>query len=117
MQRSQKLFMLKLAHTLVFLVQSAAILYILYGALRNRRGRGRSFAIFLVAVESMIYLGNGRTCPMTDMARSWGDATGNDFIADIFLPPRFARLIPPVCGTLAAIGVLLPVLRRSSVKP
>jgi hypothetical protein len=48
---------------------------------------------------------------MTNLARELGDATGDDYIADIFLPRWFAPLIPPLCGTLAAIGLILVIAR------
>jgi len=105
------LFWIKLLHTLVFIVESAAILYILYSGLFNVRGTGLAIAVILVLAEIIVYVGNGTRCPLTKVARQLGDATGNDFIADIFLPERFARLIPMVCGGLAVIGLLMVGLR------
>lgn len=105
------LFWIKLLHTLVFIVESAAILYILYSGLFNVRGTGLVIAVILVMAEIIVYVGNGTRCPLTKVARQLGDATGNDFIADIFLPERFARLIPMVCGGLAVIGLLIVGLR------
>jgi glycerol uptake facilitator-like aquaporin len=106
----KKLFVLKLIHTIIFLVESAAILYLVESGARRRYGRKRNIAIGLVAAETVVYLGNKQTCPMTNMARSLGDETGNDWIADIFLPRWFAPLIPPICGTLALFGLILPVI-------
>jgi hypothetical protein len=40
-----------------------------------------------------------------------GDTTGDDFIADIFLPKRFMRFVPFVCGGMAFIGLLLVAVR------
>lgn len=105
------LFWIKLLHTLVFIVESAAILYILYSGLFNVRGTGLVIAVILIMAEIIVYVGNGTRCPLTKVARQLGDATGNDFIADIFLPERFARLIPMVCGGLAVIGLLIVGLR------
>lgn len=109
MVRKQRaaLFAIKFTHTLVFLVQSAAILYILYSAVFDVRGVWLWVAVGLVLVESAVYLGNGARCPMTKLAAQMGDRTGNDYIADIFLPPWAARLIPPVCGTLAVVGMVI----------
>jgi hypothetical protein len=104
-------FLIKLFHTLVFLVESAAILYIVYSGITNTGGTGLVIAIALVLAEVIVFVANGLVCPLTNLARRMGDATGNDFIADIFLPARFARLIPPVCGGLALIGLLLVGLR------
>lgn len=109
--RSPLLFWIKLLHTLVFLVESAAIIYILYSGIFNVRGLGLLIAVTLVLAEIVVFVANGTRCPLTKIARRLGDATGNDFIADIFLPERFARLIPFMCGGLALIGLLMVAFR------
>lgn len=101
------LFLIKLLHTFVFLIESAAILYILYSGIFNVGGTGLVIAIVLVLAEIVVFVGNGLRCPLTNVAKQLGDASGNDFIADIFLPQRFARAIPFVCGGLAFVGLAL----------
>jgi len=101
------LFWIKLLHTIVFLIESAAILYILYSGIFDVRGTGLLIAVILVVAEIVVFVGNGLRCPLTATARRLGDVTGNDFIADIFLPRRFARMIPFVCGGLAFVGLAL----------
>ena len=101
------LFWIKLLHTFVFVVESAAILYILYSGIFDMHGTGLLIAVILVLAEIVVFVANGTRCPLTNLARRLGDATGNDFIADIFLPQRFARMIPFVCGGLAFIGLAL----------
>ena len=105
------LFWIKLLHTLIFLVESVAILYILYSGIVNVRGTGLLIAVIIVLMEIVVFVGSGARCPLTKLARSLGDKTGNDFIADMFLPERFARLIPLVCGSLAGIGLMVVGLR------
>ena len=105
------LFGIKLLHTAVFLVESVAILYILYSGLFNVRGTGLVIAVILVLAELVVFVANGTRCPLTKLARDLGDKTGNDFVADIFLPERFARLIPFVCGGLAGVGLVLVGVR------
>lgn len=104
-------FWIKFFHTLVFLVQSAAILYILYSGVTNTGGIGLTIAILLVLAEIVVFTANGMRCPLTKVARDLGDQTGNDFVADMFLPQRFARAIPFVCGGLAMVGLLLVAFR------
>ena len=105
------LFWVKLLHTAVFIVESAAILYILYSGLWNVRGPLLAIAVIAVLAEVLVFVGNGTRCPLTKVARQLGDKTGNDFVADIFLPERFARLIPFVCGGLAFVGLLIVGVR------
>jgi hypothetical protein len=61
----------------------------------------------LVLLEVVVFTANGFRCPLTNVARQMGDVSGNDFVADIFLPQRFARMIPFACGGLALSGMLL----------
>jgi len=102
---------IKLLHTLVFLVESAAILYILYSGVFNVRSPGLAIAVFLVLAEIVIFVANVTRCPLTNLAKRLGDRTGDDFIADMFIPERYTRRIPQVCGGLALIGFLLVILR------
>ncbi len=95
----------------MFLVESAAIVYILYSGLFNVGGTGLLIAVSLVLAEIVVFVANGTRCPLTKIARRLGDATGNDFVADMFLPERLARLIPLVCGGLALVGLLLVIFR------
>jgi hypothetical protein len=105
------LFLIKLIHSVVFIVESVAILYIVYSGLFNVHSPWLVVAIVLVLAEIIVYVGNGTHCPLTKLARSMGDKTGDDFIADIFLPKWFAPLIPPICGTLAVFGLVAVGLR------
>lgn len=105
------LFLIKLFHTLAFVVESAAILYILYSGVFNVGGTGLIIAIIVLMTEIIVFSVNGFRCPLTKLARRLGDTTGDDFIADIFLPEGFARLVPPLCGSLAFIGLLLVCVR------
>jgi hypothetical protein len=100
------IFWIKFIHSVVFIVESVAILYILYCGIFDIRSPWLVVAVVLVLAEIVIYVANGTRCPLTKLARRLGDKTGDDFIADIFLPRWFAPLIPPICGTLAVIGLL-----------
>lgn len=101
------IFWIKMLHTLVFIVESMAILYILYSGVFNVRGPAVVIAIIVVLAEVIVFVANGTRCPLTKLTRQLGDATGDDFIADIFLPEGFARQIPFMCGGLALIGIVL----------
>jgi hypothetical protein len=108
------LALIKTLHTAIFLIQSAAILYIVYSGITGRRDVWLVVAIVLVLAETIVFLANGSRCPLTGVARRLGDVHGNDYIADIFLPAWFAPLIPRICGGLALIGLLLVIWRLIS---
>ena len=102
-------FFIKSVHTLVFLFMSACILYVLYCGLTRTYDWTLLVALGAVLVEVAVYLLNGRRCPLTKWAQFYGDPTGNDLIADLFLPPSFARKIPPLCGGLFVVSLLVLV--------
>jgi len=63
-----------------------------------------------VLIESAVYIANDRRCPLTALAKQYGDTTGNDWVADIFLPDWFAPHIPPVCGVLFVVGLVVLIV-------
>ncbi len=105
------LFTVKLIHTIVFVTISAAILYVWYAIVTETTGLLLTISVGLILLEIVVYLGNGLRCPLMKLALRYGDATGNDFVVDIFLPRWGARLIPLVCGTLAFIGLVVLLIQ------
>ncbi len=106
-QHSYALFAVKLIHSLVFVGVSLAIFYVWYAIFTGVTGWLLALAVGVIVLEVGVYVGNGLRCPLTHLARRYGDARGDDYIADMFLPQWFVPLIPPVCGTLAAIGLIV----------
>lgn len=101
-----RLFAIKTFHTAVFLFMSACIVYILYASFTRTYNGLLAVSVVAVTLESAVWWFAGRRCPLTALARKYGDETGNDWIADIFLPRWAAEKIPPVCGGLFVIGLL-----------
>lgn len=100
---------IKTVHTVIFLGMSAAILYVLYCGLTRTYNAWLGVALAAVILECVVFVANGRRCPLTKWARYYGDASGNDWIADIFLPARFAPKIPLVCGGLFVVSLIVLV--------
>jgi hypothetical protein len=111
LRENAMLFAIKFLHSVVFIVMSAAILYVWYAVLSGTSGLLLTVAIAAILLESAVFVANGMRCPLTDFARRAGDVHGNDFIADIFLPVWFAPLIPRICGMLAFVGLLVLLIR------
>jgi hypothetical protein len=95
-------------HTLIYAVMVAAILYILYCGLTETTGTPLFVAIGLVTVEAIIFLGNGRRCPLTTVAQRLGDPTGH--VGDTFLPERWTQYTFRVFGSLFVLGLVLVVI-------
>jgi hypothetical protein len=101
---------IKTLHTVIFLVMSAAILVVLYCALTRTYNIWLVVAFAAVILECVVFLANNRRCPLTQWARNYGDTSGNDWIADIFLPARFAPKIPLLCGGLFVVSLIVLVI-------
>ena len=101
------LALIKTFHTAVFLFMSACILYILYAGLTRTYTGLLTIAVVAVVLETVVWWFSGRRCPLTALARQYGDETGNDWIADMFLPRWAAEKIPPVCGGLFVLGLIV----------
>jgi len=103
------LFAVKFLHTLVFLFMSVCILYMLYCGITGETNMILWIAIAATLLETAVFAWNGFRCPMTEWALRYsdGNSSGDDFIADIFLPKWFTPYITPLCGVLMVIGLIL----------
>ena len=70
-------------------------------------------ALVLLAIESVVFAGNGFRCPLTDLAVRYGAKSGRVF--DTFLPEKATRYTFRFFGTLMAVGLLLLVLRWAGI--
>jgi len=100
-----ELVLVKAVHTGVFLVELAAIVWLVVTGWLGRRDRTVRLAALAVAAESVVFVANDGVCPLTPMAERLGAASGG--VSDIFLPAALARTIPIWSTTLIAIAVLL----------
>jgi hypothetical protein len=106
-QRRAMLVAVKALHTVVCLAMSAAVLYVLVSGITGTGGPLVWVAIGIVLLEAAAYAAGRMQCPLTRLARSLGDPTGNDYLSDLLVPQRWIRHIVPSCGLLFAVGLLL----------
>lgn len=108
-----RLAVVRAVHSAVFLVELAAILWLVVTGLVGRRDRTVAIAAGLVATEAVVFVANSGVCPLTPLAERLGARRGS--VSDIFLPDPIARTIPIWSSALVAAGVALHVrhaLRR-----
>lgn len=82
-----KLLIIKIIHTIVWLFFNVVIFYLLYAVLINRIDYWVWICIGLVVLEGLVLLTFKMFCPLTVMARKYSDSTKDNF--DIF----FAKLV------------------------
>ena len=99
----------KLIHTVIFVVLSACVLYVLVSGVLNRITLWTWISIAAIVAEGVVLAASGGKCPLTIVAERLGAADGR--VADIFLPPWFADRIFPICGTVFLVGCALIATR------
>jgi hypothetical protein len=110
MSDSQKLFLVRTVHTVIYLVMASSVLLVLYSGIAGYDGMLLFVALGLVGLESVVFIGNGMRCPLTALAKKYGAEKGYAF--DTFLPESFTRHTFRFFATLLVIGLVLLALRN-----
>ena len=106
---AHKLFLIKVIHTLIWLVMAAVVLFVLWSGLTGIITLYSWVAVAMVFGEGIILLLFKGYCPLTIMARRYSGSMRSNF--DIFLPEWLAKYNKLIFGTLFIIGVSLIILR------
>ena len=114
---ARRVTVIRAVHSAVFLVELAAIGWLVVTGLTGRRDRTVGVAAGLVAIEGVVWIGNDRVCPLTPLAERYGASSGS--VSDIWLPDIVARTIPYWSIPLVIIGTTLHLrgLRRTRRLP
>jgi hypothetical protein len=105
-----KLAAVKATHSFIFVVMAAATLYIFFCGLMGRTDKLFLVSLALLTVESVVFLGNGAKCPLTNLAQRLGATKG--YVFDSFFPERWTRFTVPVFTSILGVGLILWVLHR-----
>lgn len=79
-----KLAIVRTVHTFIYVVMAMATLVVLAAGVTGMRGPIVWVALSLVAAEGVVFLGNGMRCPLTTLAKKYGDPTGH--VGDTLFP-------------------------------
>ncbi len=99
------LVLIRGTHSAIFLVELAAIAWLVVTGITGRRDRFTAVAAVLVTAEAAVFLANDGVCPLTPLAERHGARRGG--VSDIFLPDPIARTIPVWSTALIALAVAL----------
>lgn len=113
MSDAQRLALVRGVHTAIYLVMVAAIAVLLYAGTTGYEGAWLWVSLGLLAVESVVFVGNGMKCPLTAIAVRYGAETGHAF--DTFLPERVTRNTFRFFGSLMVVGLVLLAARWTGV--
>jgi hypothetical protein len=104
-----KLLIIKIAHTMIWLFFNVVIFYLLYAAITNHINKWVWVGVGLVFLEGLTLLLFKWMCPLTVMARNYSDSTADNF--DIFLPQWLARHTKMIYTSLFLIALIILIFR------
>lgn len=113
MEVTQKLFRIKLLHTLVWAFFVWIIFYILYSGITGNITGFTWIAIVLIIGEGLVLLIFKMFCPLTLIARKYSDSEKANF--DIFLPEWLAKYNKEIFTSIYVLGVALVLMRYFEV--
>jgi hypothetical protein len=109
MNQANKLFLIKLVHTLIWLFFVLVIFYILYSGISNNINTYTWIGIALIFIEGLVLVAFKMFCPLTLLARNYSDSDKDNF--DIFLPNWLAKYNKLIFTTIFVIGLTIVLLR------
>lgn len=105
MSPKQKIFYIKLIHTIIYFVMVWAVFYLLYAAITQSYTTWFYIALLLLVGESLVFAISGMKCPLTFLAKKYGDPKG--YVGDLFLPESIAKYTFRVFGTLFFVSLVI----------
>lgn len=82
-----------------------AVFYLLYAALTKTYSPTFFVALGLLIVEAVVFAASGMKCPLTSLAKKYGDTKG--YVGDLFIPEKYAKYTFRVFGSLFALALLI----------
>jgi hypothetical protein len=108
MSRAQRLWLVRAAHTAIYVVMVACVFAVVYAGASGARGAWVWISAALVALEAVVFIGNGLKCPLTALVVKH---QGRAKVSDTFLPERITRHTFRVFGPLIVLGYALLAVR------
>ena len=109
MDSSEKLFAIKLLHSVIWAFFVAVIFYVLYSGIVDRVTTYTWIGIALVIGEGLTLLIFKMFCPLTLIARKYSDSEMDNF--DIFLPNWLAKHNKAIFTSIFLVAVVLVLYR------
>lgn len=113
MSDAQKLAAVRLVHTIIYVVMALSTFVLVYAGLTGQSGPWLVAALVLLAIEIVVFVGNGWKCPLTALALRYGAEKGYAF--DTYLPEGLMRHTFWFFSSVMLIGLVLLGLRWFSL--
>ncbi len=109
MNQANKLFAIKLIHTLIWIFFVIVIFYIVYSGIADKVNVYTWIGIGLIFLEGVVLTIFKMYCPLTLIARNYSDSEKDNF--DIFLPNWLAKYNKLIFTTIFIIGLIIVLTR------
>jgi hypothetical protein len=109
---SEKLRLIKILHTAIWVFFNIVIFYILYAVIINKIDYLVWIGVGLVLLEGLVLLLFKNICPVTLAARKYSDSKKENF--DIYLPNWLAKYNKQIYISIFGISVIILVYRLLS---
>lgn len=100
---------IRLVHTIIYVVMALSTFTLVFAGLTGASGLWLWIALGLLAIEVMVFVGNGFKCPLTALAVRYGAVKGYAF--DTYLPESVMRHTFWFFTSVMSIGLVLLALR------
>ncbi|MBL7748540.1 MAG: hypothetical protein JNM19_13985, partial [Chitinophagaceae bacterium] len=101
MKSENKLILIKVVHTIIWVFFNVVIFYMLYAAISNKLDKWLWIGYGLFILEGITLLAFKFFCPLTVMARKYSDSTKDNF--DIYLPNWLAKYNKPIYTSILGV--------------
>ncbi len=98
---------IKLVHTVIWVVMAAATFYVLYCGISKTFNLLLWLALGLMTLETLVLIFNKWTCPLTPLATKYTSEQSENF--DIYLPKIIAKYNKHIFGTVWVLGICLVI--------
>jgi len=109
MNNTHKLLLIKILHTIIWVLFVAVIFYIVYSGLTDSVTTYTWIGIGVILGEGLVLLLFKMYCPLTVIARKYSDSQKDNF--DIFLPNWLAKYNKLIFTSIYILGVILVLYR------
>ena len=108
MASPERLFLIRLLHTVIYVVMAASALLVLFAGVTGANGPWLPPALVLILLESVVFISFGLKCPLTAVVARHADGRP---VSDTLMPERLTRHTFTVFGPILVVGLALLALR------
>ena len=107
--KRNKLLLIKIVHTLIWVFFNIVILYLLYAVIVNKIDVWVWLCLGLILCEGLILLAFKNVCPVTLIARRYSKSKKDNF--DIFLPNFLAKYNKVIYSLIVLVALVILIVR------